>query len=403
MAGDAVDVATTSDTRDINKPAVSESDLPQNIYDNDSAAALLEDNIDVLLGLTGPEDDEDDDDQGSDQSSSDHVDDPVDDQSQDDEEDTDDNDDTDDQNAEEDDKGDDQSGDDSEVENASGLFIKDENGKLKAASIGDVQITDIIDGEERTLTIAELKDGFMRDDDYTRKTQQLALRVEEGVEDGLREAHAKLDERAVDLEVILKTFTGLASAEPDFPALLKRHGGDVDRASAEYTQLQALKTKLVDAKKFIDQAKARETKDADKKIGEVANRTIKIVRESKRVKTPNGDRPMNEREFKRLSVNMNKYMNDQGLTRDQIIGGVLQSPAYVSIIEDAMQGRAHRERKEAMKQKRRSSAKRTSQTSTGKPSEGSPRTKNDRAHIRKKSKDTGSVEASLQLIEGLLP
>ncbi len=403
MAGDAVAVETTSDTRDISKPAVSESDLPQKVYDNDSAAALLEDNIDALLGLTGPDDDDDtDDDQGDDQSSNDHADDQGNDQSEDDEEDTDD-DDTDDLNAEEDDQGDDQSDDDSEVENASGLFIKGKDGKLKAASIGDVEITDIIDGEERTLTIAELKSGFMRDDDYTRKTQQFALRVEEGVEDGLKEAHAKLDGRTVDLEVILKTFTGLASTEPDFPALLKRHGGDVDRASAEYTQLQALKTKLDDAKKLVDEAKARETKDADKKIGDIANRTIKIVRESKRVKTPNGDRPMNEREFKRLSVDMNKYMDDLGLSRDQIIGGVLQNPVYVSIIEDAMQGRAHRMRKDAMKQKRRSPAKRTSQVSTSKPSAGSPKNKNDRARIRKTSKDTGSVESSLQLIEGLLP
>ncbi len=390
----AADTGSTSDTRDPSAPAISESDMPA-YMDQDQAAALLEGSIESLLNLGGGDDDRPDDDQDDDQSDAgddteddeDVDDDQASEQSDDDEDDEEEDDD----NAEDDDQGEDQSDDDSEVESASGLFIRDDKGKLKGADPADIELDLTIDGEQQTMSLAELRDGYMRTDDYTRKTQEFSQRVAEEVQTELTDAHAKLDERTKEFDVIVETFTGLASQPPNFQQILAQHGGDAEAAGRHFDQINALRGRLAEVRKAIDERETRKSTQEQKALADNAERTLKILKES----VPEWKDP---KAFKKEETEITAYMGEMGITQQELVQ-IMQNVKFANALRDAVYGRKMRDKKPAVRRKRQVAAKRTKRTATGKPS--TSRKNVDRAQVRKQARQ-GDEKAALTLIEGLL-
>ncbi len=383
-----------TDTRDVTAPAISDSEMPASMS-KDEAASLLEGSLDALLGLTKDDDEGDDDgdtDQGSDQSNAGDDDDETEDETSDDDQGDDDQSAEDDEDDGDDDQGDDQSEDEPETDSPTGLFTRNEKGKLVAADPADIELIRVIDGEEQTLTVQDLEDGYMRQIDYTRKTQNLAKTVNTKVDEGLEEGFAKLDERGIELDAIIETFTGLASKSPDFGTLLARHNGDGNAAQREFQQIEALRSRLDQARTAVKERDERAKEKAARDVAKNADRTVEIIRD-----TVPGLK--SEAGFKRTADQMSAYLTGIGLSRDEILGGVLQNPAYVEIVLDAMHGKNLKNKKQTIRDKRVKSTKRTRQRPTGTPSRRSE--PNDLTQIRKRAK-AGDEKASLKLLENLL-
>ena len=227
----------------------------------DDAADLLSPNIDELLNLTVEDDDNQggdktgDTDQGEDQSGAEDEDRPKqrskkkdqgdDRQSEDDDE------------AGEGDQGDDQSDEDPEADSAFGLFTKGDDGKFVSLKEDELEIDVEVGGEQQTVSLEELRNGYQRHDDYTRKTQALAQTVAEKAAEATAEREAQLDERAQDLDIILATFGGLLDQTPDLNKLKEQYGGDADRAWQAFSQQQALQATLKKAKTQAEERRQR--------------------------------------------------------------------------------------------------------------------------------------------------
>ncbi len=389
------DNGSTSDTRDPTAPAISETDMPQ-FMGQDEAADLLAGSIESLLNLGSGEDDRPDDDQDDDQSAAGDEgedgddDDQAEGQSDDDAEDE--TDDEDDETAEDDDQGeDDQSDDDSEVESASGLFARDKNGKLIEASLDAIEVDLEIGGEQETKTLAELRDGYMRTDDYTRKTQQFAQRVAEEVQQGLQDGYAKIDERANELDVIIQTFTADFKDPPNFQDLLRKNGGDPEAAGRQFDSINKLRDRMASARAAVEENQKRKQTQENRTLADNAERTLKILKES----IPEWKNP---KVFKKEETEITAYLNEMGMTQQDLVR-IMQDVKYANALRDAVYGRKMRNKKPAVRRKREVAAKRTKRTQTGRPVRS--RNANDRAQLRKQARQ-GDEQAAVSLIEAIL-
>lgn len=107
-------------------------------------------------------------------------------------------------------------------------------------------------GEETTVTLQELRDGFLRQSDYTRKQQELAqerqrLEAQFGEINNQREQYGSLlDQQRQQLEALIPQ-------EPDWGALAAQSPETYQRQRAAWDQLQGQLNKVKDEQKRVNE------------------------------------------------------------------------------------------------------------------------------------------------------
>lgn len=297
----------------------------------------------------------------------------------------------DDDDAEEDDQGDDQSDEESEAEDDLALFTLDEDGKRQAVDLDSLEVPVTIDGEDQRLAIDELKKGYLRQRDYTRKTQEVSAKVAEATEDRLAELESDFSERSQAIDAIVEVFGGSFDKEPSIEALKQQYGGDEAKAWRALTQWKAVADKMKGAQSLIKQREAEAAQKEQRQAVARVNQTVSSLRES----IPEWK---DQARFDAESRAMRGFMLKNGLDDDDIFA-VLQKPAYVMLIRDAMS--AHQQRSAAAKAKKRvKPAPKTANRRSGSlETDGGQSRK--RAQLRKRAR-SGDKAAGIALIEEML-
>lgn len=83
---------------------------------------------------------------------------------------------------------------------------------LESDGLDNLTITYKVDGEERETTIAELRNGYMRREDYDRKRQQEAQRLKEHAAELRTQTDKQVDELATSIAAVERL---VAATEPD--------------------------------------------------------------------------------------------------------------------------------------------------------------------------------------------
>lgn len=94
-----------------------------------------------------------------------------------------------------------------------------------------------VNGEDRDVTLEELQAGFLRQSDYTRKTQDIATRESE-----LNQAAQFVNQQQQQYDQMLQTYQeqlqGLIPPEPNWAELAQRNPAEATRQKAAWDQLQ---------------------------------------------------------------------------------------------------------------------------------------------------------------------
>jgi hypothetical protein len=284
------------------------------------------------------------------------------------------------------------SDDESEADETLKLFTVGEDGKREEVDLDDLEVPVEIDGEDQLLAMGELRKGYLRQADYTRKTQQLRERVEEGIAEEREQLTADFSERLTAIDGIVEVF-GVFDKEPDLDALTAQYGGNEKAALQAMRNWQKMGQHLKKAKGL--QAKAAEdkaAKDHQQLVAKV-NRTVQTLRETV-PEWADADR------FNTESSEIRSFMLKNGLD-DQDILQILQKPDHVLLMRDAMYGQQMKSKRGKVVRRRQAAP--TVKRSAGtlqKPDAVSRRTAQIRKRIR--SGDASKTDA-VSMIEGMLP
>lgn len=307
-----------------------------------------------------------------------------------------DDDETDDQDlaAEEDDQAEEQSDEESEADGDFKLFTIGEDGKQEAVDIDDLEIPVEIDGEDQLLAVDELRKGYLRQADYTRKTQAISEKVAEEIETEREKLSADFSERMQAIDGIEAVFGKVFDQEPTLEQLTAQYGGDKDRAWAALKQWKGFSEQIGKAKEL---QKRRAAEDQQRELGQIQatiTRTIKSLRET----VPEWK---DKAKFDADSADMRAFMLKNGLDDDDIVQ-ILQKSGHVLLIRDAMYGQQLRQKKGAVA-KRRKAAPKTVNRSAGnlhKPDAGTRK----QAQLRKRVQSGTATKAdAIAMIEASLP
>lgn len=262
----------------------------------------------------------------------------------------------DDETAEEDDQAKEQSDEESEADKTFELFTIGKNGKREKVEVDDLDVPVTIDGEEQFLAIDELRQGYLRQADYTRKTQEVAERVEREAEAAREELSADFSERMTQIDGLLSVFGSSFDREPTLDQLTAQYGGDKDKAWRAKENWRAMADKISKAKDLAAKRDQEAEEQAQREAVKTVQRTIATLRET----VPEW---RDHAKFEAESGALRKFMLGNGLDDEDIIG-VLQKPAYVLLMRDAMYGQAVRKKKPGIRA-RREAAARTVNTRSG--------------------------------------
>ena len=207
------------------------------------------------------------------------------------------------------------------------LFTQKKDGTYAKASLDDVEVPFMLDGEEQHLTLSEIQreltENRLRRDDYSRKTQEVSRRIAEGIRRQTAERQAALDRGYERLEVILHAFGGSLDRDVDFESLKKQHGGDAEKAGHALAQMQTFQSKLKEAEEDL---RTRQQEQSRMNI----DTTLAAVQDA----TPEW---RDNRVFQRELGNLRDFFLSQGLDSDDITA-ILQKPAYFHLARKAYQG-----------------------------------------------------------------
>lgn len=190
----------------------------------------------------------------------------------------------------------------------------DEN--TEASDQNDQEFTVIIDGKEVSVKGDELKSGYMRQRDYTKKTQELAEQRK-----ALEAEYAKAIERSEAVK-----FNALSDFEPLDNALKQMGGWDGVRRNATPEQYDQFHARYIQSKKDYELAEdiVRETQT---KMREQNAKSIENIFKEMAA-TRHG--------FTKSTINeLDKFLSNRGFTEDQVLS--MTSPEAWDIVYDAME------------------------------------------------------------------
>lgn len=193
----------------------------------------------------------------------------------------------------------------------------------EANNIDDHDFTLTIDGEEVTVTGKELKSGFLRQRDYTKKTQELSEQ-RKSLESEMTKAVERSEAVKFNANIEMERLDG---------ALKQLGGWDGLRRQATPEQYDQFHTRYIQAKKDAELADdiLRETSSS---MRETNAKTIEnIFKEMASTRDGFNAGTINE---------LDKFLSNRGFTEDQVLS--MTSPEAWDIVYDAMQYQKLQER-----------------------------------------------------------
>lgn len=180
-----------------------------------------------------------------------------------------------------------------------------------------------IDGKEETVTLEEAAKGYQRQQDYTRKTQELAEQRRQ-VETERQQVAEKAARFADGLKVVEKFLTESAPPEPDWDALQK---SDPAEFAAKWAEAQRHKAKL--------EAVTKEREEAERTAQEAKRQQFAEFVQAERKKllevVPTwADEKVAREEFAKLHA----FGKSRGFS-DEDLNGMVDSRAIL-VLRDAM-------------------------------------------------------------------
>jgi hypothetical protein len=303
-------------------------------------------------------------------------------------------DDEEDETAEEDDQAEEQSDEESEADETFELFTIGKNGKREKVEIDDLDVPITIDGEDQFLALGELRKGYLRQADYTRKTQEIAERVEREAEAAREELSADFSERMTQIDGLLSVFGSTFDREPSLEQLKAQYGGDDAKAWQAMNNWRAMADKIGKAKALAAKRDQEAAEAANRETVKNVQRTIATLRET----VPEWK---DKAKFEAESGALRKFMLSNGLD-DEDIFGILQKPSYVLLVRDAMYGQSLRKKKPDVRARRRAAPKtvNTRSGSLDKPTADQRR----HAQLRKRVRSgQATKDDAIAMIEASLP
>lgn len=193
----------------------------------------------------------------------------------------------------------------------------------EANNIDDHDFTLTIDGEEVTVKGSELKSGFLRQRDYTKKTQELSEQ-RKSLESEMTKAVERSEAVKFNANIEMERLDG---------ALKQLGGWDGLRRQATPEQYDQFHTRYIQAKKDAELADdiLRETSSS---MRETNAKTIEnIFKEMASTRDGFNAGTINE---------LDKFLSNRGFTEDQVLS--MTSPEAWDIVYDAMQYQKLQER-----------------------------------------------------------
>ena len=245
-----------------------------------------------------------------------------------------------------------------------------------------------VDGEELEVDIQELKSGYSRQADYTRKSQALAEERKLFQQD--RDAVTIERQQYAQLLGALQTQIGaLEEAPPDFDQLYDQDPIEAARQERQYNKRQQERHQKLAA----IQAEQQRVSDAQAAEQQAALQTMlneEVARLGELIPTWK-----DEKVAKKESDELRAYLADQGISEEEM--GSLVRANHIQVLRKAMlYDQGQRRVKKATKAKRKNSVSPGARSAQAKPSSKRVRTRRERLA------KTGRVEDATALVESLL-
>ena len=245
-----------------------------------------------------------------------------------------------------------------------------------------------VDGEELEVDIQELKSGYSRQADYTRKSQALAEDRKVFVQD--RDAVTVERQQYAQLLGALQTQIGaLEEAPPDFDRMYDEDPIEAARQERTWNKRQQerhQKLAAIQAEQHrVGEATQKQQQEAmQEMLNQEVSRLGDLIPAWK-----------DEKVAKQESDELRTYLADQGISEEEM--GALVRASHISVLRKAMLfDKGQRRVKKASKAKRKNSVTPGAKSAQAKP--GSKRVRNRRDRLAK----TGRVEDATALVESLL-
>ncbi|WP_407568496.1 hypothetical protein [Pantoea sp. GABEPS69] len=199
----------------------------------------------------------------------------------------------------------------------------DSTDSTEASNIDDHDFTLTIDGEEVTVTGKDLKSGYMRQKDYTKKTQELSEQ-RKNLESEMSKAVQRSEAVKFNANIEMERLDG---------ALKQLGGWDGLRRQATPEQYDEFHSRYIQAKKDSELA------------DDILSETTNSMRQSNAKTIENIFKEMASTRdgFNAGTINeLDKFLSNRGFTEDQVLS--MTSPEAWDIVYDAMQYQKLQER-----------------------------------------------------------
>jgi len=220
--------------------------------------------------------------------------------------------------------------DDAEIEYDDEAELDEEDGEEEATSQelpDDVTVKVKVDGEEVEVTLAELRNGYSRTSDYTRKAQALAeeRKAFQSEAETIRQERAQYAEL---LPLLQQQLVQQASAEPDWDTLYNEDPIEAARLERQWRKSREEQTYRLQAIQAEQQRLAQEAA-ADQV------RQVQAFVEAERAKLPDVIPEWKDQEvMAREAKEIRDWAVSQGLTEQEIES--LRQASHVALIRKAM-------------------------------------------------------------------
>lgn len=245
----------------------------------------------------------------------------------------------------------------------------------------DQLFTVTIDGKEEKVTLDELRDGYFRTADYTRKTQALA-EERKAAEAELESVRAERAEYAQLLPKLRTTFEAGMGPEPDWNTLRQQ---DPARAAVLWQQREEQRRHIEQLKAEEQRVLQEQERDAQRQAQAYAeeqrNLLLDKLPEWKDAKVANSE-----------AAGIKKMLADAGFPPEQQVIG---DHRYVMIARKALLY-------DQMMEKRKGLDKKRAGAPVVKPGGGVPKSKNAATRQYDQLRKTGSVKDAANLFANLL-
>ena len=275
---------------------------------------------------------------------------------------------------------------DAEAEDAE--LLEDEETDDEEPEVAQETFTIKVDGEEVSVDLQELKNGYSRQADYTKKSQALASERKAFQQD--RDAVTVERQQYAQLLGALQTQIGaLEEAPPDFDQMYDQDPIEAARQERQWNKRQQerhQKLAAIQAEQHrVGAATQKEQQEQmNAMIAQEVDRLGELIPAWK-----------DERVAKKESDELRTYLADQGISEEEM--GALVRANHIQVLRKAMlYDKGQRRVKKASKANRKNSVSPGAKSAQAKP--GSKRVRAQRERLAK----TGRVDDATALVETLL-